>query len=87
MDKTVEMISSNIFAKLYARLVRLGRAEKEDPSDTMKREFKYSSQHGLWSTVDMVETVDEVAMAKEIVTEVPVQWCLGRHQRLVLARI
>jgi hypothetical protein len=39
------------------------------------------------AVVDMVESVDEVAMAKEVLTEVPVQPCLGRHQRLVPARI
>ncbi len=33
---------------------------------------------------DGVETADEVAMAEEAVAEVPVQPCLGRHQRLVL---
>jgi hypothetical protein len=37
--------------------------------------------------VDVVETVDEVAVAKEVVAKVPVQLCLGRHQRLVPAMI
>ncbi len=39
------------------------------------------------AAVDAVDTVDKVAMAKEVVAEVPVQPCLGRHQRLVPARI
>jgi hypothetical protein len=46
MDKTEEPISSNTFAKLYARLVGLGRTEKEDLSDLTKRESKDSTQHG-----------------------------------------
>jgi len=33
--------------------------------------------------VDAVETVDVVAVAEEVAAEVPVQPCLGRHQRLV----
>ena len=37
---------------------------------------------------DAVEMAGEVAVAKEVVAEVTVQpWCLGRHQRLVPARI
>jgi len=36
---------------------------------------------------DMVETVDVVVMAEEVAAEVPVQPCLGRHQRLVPAKI
>ena len=86
----MEPISSNTFAKLYARLVRLGQAEKEDPSDPTKRESKDSTQHGswykCWPQKYAVETVDKVAMAKEVVAEVPVQLCLGRHQRLAPAR-
>jgi hypothetical protein len=31
----------------------------------------------------VVETVDVVAVADEVAAEVPVQPCLGRHQRLV----
>ena len=38
------------------------------------------------AAVDAVETVVKVAVAKEVVAEVPVQPCLGRHQRLVPAR-
>jgi hypothetical protein len=41
----------------------------------------------MLAAVDKVETVDEVAVAKEIMEEVPVQPCLGRYQRLVPARI
>jgi hypothetical protein len=41
----------------------------------------------MLAAVDVVETVDEVTVAKEVVAEVPVQLCLGRHQRLVPARI
>jgi hypothetical protein len=37
--------------------------------------------------VDAVETADKVAVAKEVVAEVPVQLCLGRHERLVPAKI
>jgi hypothetical protein len=36
---------------------------------------------------DAVETVDVVAVAEEVVAEVPVQPCLGMHQRLVPAKI
>jgi hypothetical protein len=36
---------------------------------------------------DAVETVDVVVVAEEVVAEVPVQLCLGRHQRLVPAKI
>ncbi len=39
------------------------------------------------ATVDTVETADKVDVAKEVVAEVPVQPCLGRHQMLVPARI
>ncbi len=41
----------------------------------------------MLATVDAVETAEEVAVAKEIVAEVPVEPCLGRHQRLMPARI
>jgi hypothetical protein len=41
----------------------------------------------MLAMVDAAETVDKVAVAKEIVAEVPVQPCLGRHQRLVPAGI
>jgi hypothetical protein len=40
----------------------------------------------MLAAVDAVETVDEVAVAKEVMAEVPVQLCLGRHQRLAPAR-
>jgi hypothetical protein len=46
MDKTMEPISSNTFAKLYARLIRVGQAEKEDSSDPTKIEFGGSTQQG-----------------------------------------
>ncbi len=36
---------------------------------------------------DGVETMDVVVMAKEVAAEVPAQPCLGRHQRLVPAKI
>ncbi len=36
---------------------------------------------------DAVETVDVVVMAEEVAAEVPVQPCLGRHQRLVPAKM
>ena len=36
---------------------------------------------------DVVETVDVVVMAEEVAAEVPVQLRLGRHQRLVPAKI
>ena len=36
---------------------------------------------------DAVETTAIVAVADEVVAKVPVQLCLGRHQRLVHARI
>jgi hypothetical protein len=36
---------------------------------------------------DAVETVDVVVVAEEVEAEVPVQLCLGRHQRLVPAKI
>ena len=36
---------------------------------------------------DTVETVDVVVVTKEDMAEVPVQLCLGRHQRLVPAKI
>jgi hypothetical protein len=36
---------------------------------------------------DAVETVDAVVVAEEVTAEVPVQPCLGRHQRLVPAKI
>jgi hypothetical protein len=39
------------------------------------------------AAVDAEETADKVAVAKEVVAEVQVQPCLGRHQRLVPARI
>ena len=39
------------------------------------------------ATWDAVKTVDVVAVAKEVAAEVPVQPCLGRHQRLVPAKI
>jgi hypothetical protein len=35
----------------------------------------------------MVETVDIVVVDEEFAAEVPVQPCLGRHQRLVPAKI
>jgi hypothetical protein len=35
---------------------------------------------------DAVETVDVVAMAKEVAAEAPLQPCLGRHQKLVPAK-
>ncbi len=41
----------------------------------------------MLAAVDVVEIVNKVAMAKEVVAEVPVQPCLERHQRLVPARI
>ena len=41
----------------------------------------------MLATWDAVETVDVVVVAKEVVAEVPVQPCLGRHQRLVPAKI
>ena len=34
-----------------------------------------------------METVGVVVVAKEVAAGVPVQLCLGRHQRLVPARI
>jgi hypothetical protein len=39
------------------------------------------------ATWDAVETVDVVAVTEEVAAEVPVQPCLGRHQRLVPAKI
>ena len=36
---------------------------------------------------DTVETVDVVVMAEEVAAEVPVHPCLGRHQRVVPAKI
>jgi hypothetical protein len=36
---------------------------------------------------DVVETVEVVAMAEEVGAKVPVQPCLGRHHRLVPAKI
>jgi hypothetical protein len=36
---------------------------------------------------DVVETVDVVDVAEEVAVEVPVRLCLGRHQRLVPAKI
>ena len=36
---------------------------------------------------DAVETVDVVVVAEEVAAEVPVRPCLGRHQRLVPAKI
>jgi hypothetical protein len=41
----------------------------------------------MLAMVAIVETVDKMAMAKEVMAEVPMQPCLGRHQRLVPARI
>jgi hypothetical protein len=41
---------------------------------------------GTLAMVDAVETAGKVA-AKEVLAEVPVQLCLGRHQRMVPARI
>ena len=41
----------------------------------------------MLATQDMVETVDVVAVAEEAAADVPVQPCLGRHQRLVPAKI
>jgi len=41
----------------------------------------------MLAVVDVVEIADEVGMAKEVVAEVPVQLCLGRHQMLVPAGI
>ncbi len=40
-----------------------------------------------WDTVETANMVAMVAKAEEVVAEVPVQPCLGRHQRLVPARI
>ena len=36
---------------------------------------------------DVVETVDVLAVTEEVAAEIPVQLCLGRHQRLVPATI
>ena len=36
---------------------------------------------------DAVVTAEEAAVAEEVTSEVPVQPCLGRHQRLVPSRI
>ena len=36
---------------------------------------------------DAVETVDVVVMAEEVAAEVQMQPCLGRHQRLVHAKV
>jgi hypothetical protein len=41
----------------------------------------------MLAAMDVEETGDEVAVAKEVVAEVPVQLCIRRHQRLVPARI
>jgi hypothetical protein len=41
----------------------------------------------MLAAVDTLETVDEMFVAREVMAEVPVQLCLGRHQRLVPARI
>jgi hypothetical protein len=41
----------------------------------------------MLATQDAVETVDVVVVAKEVAAEVPVGPCLGRHQRLVPAKI
>jgi hypothetical protein len=56
MDKMVESISSNTFAKLYARLIGKDKRKKrileiprkEDPSDSTKREFKDFTRPGSW---------------------------------------
>jgi hypothetical protein len=39
------------------------------------------------AVVDLVETVNKVAVAKEVVAEVPVQPCLEGHQWLGHVRI
>ncbi len=41
----------------------------------------------LLAVWDAVETVDMVVVAEEVAAEVLVQPCLGRHQRLVPAKI
>jgi hypothetical protein len=41
----------------------------------------------MLAAVDVVEIADKVAVVKEVVVEVPVQPRLGRHQRVVPARI
>ena len=41
----------------------------------------------MLATWDAVETVDVVVVAEEVAAEVPVRPCLGRHQRLVPAKI
>ncbi len=64
--------------------------QEEDPRDPTKREFQRF--HTLWVLQqmpvmwDVVETAEEVVMDKNVVAKVPVQPCLGRHQRMVPAR-
>jgi len=76
--------SSNTFAKQYARLVRKDEQEKR----ILEIPF-----HSAWVEIrtlaawDAVETVDMVVVAEEVAAEVPVQPSLGRHQRLVPAKI
>jgi hypothetical protein len=57
----------------------------------MKRESKrfHSTlvEQTMLAAHDAVETAEEVAMAMKVVAKMPVQPCLGRHQRLVPARI
>ena len=83
------MNSSNTFAKLYARLVRKGKKRGSKRS----HEKRIQGFHTTWvvirtlATWDAVETVDVVAVAKEVAAEVPVQPCQGRHLRLVPAKI
>jgi hypothetical protein len=81
--------SSNTFAKLYARLVRKGKKRGSKRS----HEKRIQGFHMAWVVIqtlamwDVVETVDVVVVAEEVIAEVPVQPCLGRHLRLVPAKI
>ncbi len=82
--------SSNTFSKLsLACLVR--QIEKRIQGEPTKRESKRFHSTLVEQTTlaahDAVDTAEEVAMAMKVVAKMPVQPCLGWHQRLVPARI
>ncbi len=76
--------------KLYVRLVRKDEQEKRILEIPRKENPRIPLDMGQDTNAgrrDVVETGDVVVVAEEVAAKVPVQPCLGRHQRLVPAKI
>jgi len=76
--------------KLYARLVRKDEQEKRILEIPRKENPRISHDMGPDTNAGRAGrggNTDVVVMAKEVTAEVLVQPCLGRHQKLVPARI